>query len=112
MNNSSGTSSFITALITGGLGTAIGTIGTAVVHSLSNKGSAKAEAADRVTNAAGNLADRLDKMNSRLEEENRRMRLALVSLAEAVEDLIDEIESDAKRQKIQRAVNAARIAFR
>lgn len=110
MNSNSG--NFIVALVTGGLGAALGSIGTAVVQTVSHKGEARAEAADRVTNAAGNLADRLDKLNSKLEQENHQMRIALIALAEAVEDLIPEIKDGPTRIRVQRAVNAAKIAFR
>lgn len=104
--------SFVVALITGGLGAALGSIGTALVQSFSKKGEARAAAADRVTNAAGNLADRLDKLNSKLEEENRQMRKAMVALTEAVEDIVSNIEDEATRKKVQKAINTARIAFR
>ena len=103
---------FVVALITGGLGAALGSIGTAVVQSFSKKGEARAAAADRVTNAAGNLADRLDKLNAKLEEENRQMRKAMVALTEAVEDMLSNIEDETVRKKVQKAINTARVAFR
>jgi len=103
---------FIVALITGGLGAAIGSIGTALVQSFSKKGEARAVAADRVTNAAGNLADRLDKLNNDLEEENRHMRQALVAIAEAIEELLPMAPDEDTRKKIRDAIRIARIAFR
>ena len=69
-----------------------GSIGTAIVQTFSAKGEARATAADRVTNAAGNLADRLDKLNTKLEEENTAMRKAMVALTEAVEDMFAEVQ--------------------
>lgn len=109
----------VPALITGGLGAAIGSIGTALIQSLSSRGEARAIAADRVTNAAGNLADRLDKMNTTLEErltkselDNMRLRNALVSLTEAVEDLLPAVPDPAIREKAQQAIVQARVAFR
>lgn len=111
-------SDMLPALITGGLGAAIGSIGTAMIQSISSRGESRAIAADRVTNAAGNLADRLDKMNSTLEarlarseDENRQMRQALMALAEAVEDLLPVIPDDV-HEKVQAALNKARISFR
>ena len=101
----------IVALITGGLGAAVGSIGTAIVQSFSAKGSARAEAADRVTNAAGNLADRLDKLNTKPEEENSQMRKAMVALTEAIEDMLAEVHDPALKRRVQKAVNEARIAF-
>jgi len=103
---------FIVALITGGLGAALGSIGTAIVQTVSKKGEARAIAAERVTSAAGNLADRLDRLNTKLEKENIQMRKALVSLCEAVEDILDVVNEPAVKEKVQEAINSARIAFR
>ncbi len=103
---------FIVALVTGGLGAALGSIGTALIQTVSKKGEARAVAAERVTSAAGNLADRLDRLNTKLEQENVQMRKALVSLCEAVEDILDVVEEESTREKVQKAINNARIAFR
>ena len=65
-----------------------------------------------VTSAAGNLADRLDRLNTKLEQENVQMRKALVSLCEAVEDILDVVEEESTKEKVQKAINNARIAFR
>jgi len=108
----SDTSNVITALITGGLGAAMGSIGTAAIQSISSKGESRAIAADRVTHAAGNLADRLDRMNVRLEEENVAMRKAMVALTEAIEDLLPIVDDEPTRQRVQHAINTARMAFR
>ena len=109
-------SELLPAIITGGLGAAVGSIGTALVQSFSSRGEARAVAADRVTNAAGNLADRLDKMNTKLEDriairesDNRRMREAIIALTEAVEDLIPSAPEPA-RTKAKEAVRIARLA--
>lgn len=102
----------ISALISGGLGAALGSIGTAIVQSISKKGEARAVAADRVTNAAGNLADRLDRLNTKLEEENTAMRKAMVALTEAVEDILTGVEDPEIRRKAEKAINIARVAFR
>jgi len=101
------------ALITGGLGATVGTVITAVIQLVSKRGESRAVAADRVTNAAGNLADRLDKINTDLEQENRHMREAMIALAEGVEELLPLAENDEATQvKIRAAIKAARIAFR
>jgi Skp family chaperone for outer membrane proteins len=102
----------IPALLTGGLGAALGGIGTAVIQSFSGKGVSRAEAADRVTNAAGNLADRLDKEIARRDTEIQRMRKALSSLTEAIEDLLPMVQSQEIRTKTQAAIHEARLAFR
>jgi seryl-tRNA synthetase len=100
------------ALITGGLGATIGTVLTAVIQLVSKRGESRAVAADRVTNAAGNLADRLDKINTDLEQENRHMREVMIALAEGVEELLPLALDEATRVKIRAAIKAARIAFR
>jgi hypothetical protein len=103
---------FVATLITGGLGAAIGSVGTALIQTVSKKGEARATAADLVSSAAGNLADRLDKLNTKLEVENIQMRKALISLCEAVEDMLDSVGEPEIKTKVQSAINEARIAFR
>jgi len=107
-------SELLPSMLTGGLGAAIGSVATAIIQTISNRGGARAEAADRVTNAAGNLADRLDKMNVALEarlakseSHNHQLREALMCLTEAVEDLMP-IAPAAARAKIQKAINMAK----
>ena len=102
---------FVVALFTGGLGAAIGSVGTALIQTISKKGEARAVAADRVTNAAGNLVDRLDKLNTKLEEEKSQMRKAMVALTEAVEDIIPYLQDEEVKDRVREAVNNARIAF-
>lgn len=105
-------SDILPTVITGGLGAAIGSIGTAVVQTVSGRGVSRAEAVDRVTNAAGNLADRQDKQITRLEAENIAMRKAMVALAEAVEDLLPIVDDEAVRDRVHAAIATARVAFR
>jgi hypothetical protein len=100
------------ALITGGLGATIGTVVTAVIQLVSKRGESRAIAADRVTNAAGNLADRLDKINADLEQENRHCREVMIAMVEGVEELLPLVEDDEVTQaKIRAAIREARIAF-
>lgn len=63
--------SWIGALLTGGIGAALGSVATAVLQLLGHKAESRATAADLVTRAAGNLVDRLEKDNADL-----RARLA------------------------------------
>jgi formiminotetrahydrofolate cyclodeaminase len=105
-------SAAIIALVTGGVGAAVGGVGTALIQSVSHKGESRAAAADLVTNAAGNLADRLDKLNTRLECENAQMRKAMVALTEAVEELLPVVTDEPTRRRVQKAISAARVAFR
>jgi hypothetical protein len=116
---SSNSVSVIGAVLTGGVGAALGSVITAVVQIMGRKGESRATAADLVTHAAGNLADRLDKMNTVLEErlaisekQNAQMRQSLTALIEAVEDLLPIVSDDTTRRRVQGAINAARVAFR
>jgi predicted metal-dependent hydrolase len=112
-------SATVAALITGGVGATVGGVLTAIVQSVSHKNESRAAAADLVTNAAGNLADRLDKLNTRLERqlteverEKLQMRKAMVALTEAVEELLPMVTDEATRRRVQKAISAARVAFR
>ena len=104
-------SEIISTMITGGVGAALGTVLTAIIQVVSKKGESRAIAADRVSNAAGNLADRLDKINAKLEIDNLAMRKALVALTEAVEDLLP-LADEETQKKVRDAIHVARIAFR
>ena len=104
-------SEIISTMITGGVGAALGTVLTAIIQVVSKKGESRAIAADRVSNAAGNLADRLDKINAKLEIDNLAMRKALVALTEAVEDLLP-LADEMTQKKVRDAIHVARIAFR
>jgi seryl-tRNA synthetase len=104
-------SAAIIALVTGGVGAAVGGVGTALIQSVSHKGESRAAAADLLTNAAGNLADRLDRMNHHLSEENAQMRAALVALTEAVEELLPAVDDEQTRRRVQKAISSARRAF-
>ena len=102
----------VTTLITGGIGATMGTIITAIIQSISKRSESRAIAADRVTNAAGNLADRLDKINGDLESENRHMREALIALAEGIEEMLPLAQDEETRMKIRETIKIARVAFR
>jgi hypothetical protein len=99
----------VTALITGGLGTALGGIVIAIVQVISGKGESRAAATDRITNAAGNLTDRLDAMNTRLEAENRTLREAVLLLTDVLDEVLPQIHGSADAvTKLRAARRAAR----
>lgn len=95
-----------------GVGAGLGSIGAAAIASRSGKSEARAHAADLITNAAGSLADRLDRMNTLLEEENVQMRLAINSLADVMDELKDLLPTVEARQQAVGAIRAARLAMR
>lgn len=105
-------SEWIPALITGGLGAALGSIGTALVQSLSGRGLSRAEAADKVANAAGSLADRLDKMNANLSKENAGLRRAVLALTDIIEEVTPLLPDPMIRQRAHDAITTARLALR
>lgn len=78
----------INALVTGGIGAAVGSIAVAVINSWSKKGESRAAAADLVTNASVGLIDRLEKTNTRLDGENKHLRSAILTLTDAVDECL------------------------
>lgn len=105
------TTNLASALITGGVGAAIGSIGTALVQLISKRGESRAIAADRVSNAAGNLADRLDRMNAALEKQNAQLRTAVIAVSEVMDELIPLVSDDVVRERAHAAMTVARQAM-
>lgn len=105
------TANLATALITGGVGAAIGSVGTALIQSMSKRGESRAVAADRVTNAAGNLADRLDRMNAMLEKQNAQLRSAILAVSDVMDEVVPLIPDVIVREKAHAAIIAARLAM-
>lgn len=103
---------WIPAIITGGLGAAVGSIGTALVQTWSGRGLNRADAADKVTNAAGRLADRLDKMNTSLNRENQAMRRAVDALIDVMQDIVPLLPDPTIRSRAEDAIKTARLALR
>lgn len=108
----SDTANLVSIAVTSGLGVAIGSLGTAVIQSLSKRGESRAIAADRVTTAAGNLADRLDKINVNLEKENVQMRAAINALLDVMDEMLPLLPDEASRAKARQAIQIARGAIR
>lgn len=102
--------SFITTLVTGGVGATLGGIATALVQVVSKKGETRARAADIVADAAGGLADRLNHLNEGLEVENRQLRQTMRLLTAAVDEVLHEIESPSVL-KLRKANNAAKLSL-
>ena len=110
-----GTFSGVTeVLVAGGLGSAFGSIVTAIVQVRGKKGESRASAADLIAEAAGGFVDRVTKANEKLEAENAQLREALVRLADAVDMVTDEIVGKAHPayKSMRSATSAARLAIR
>lgn len=73
------------ALAYAGVGSGLGTIIAAVVSARSQRGPARAQAADLLTEAA----ERVSNMNHSLDRENRHLRRDLEDLSDAVCDYLD-----------------------
>jgi hypothetical protein len=103
--------SIVTTLVTGGAGVSLGAIGTAVVQAVSGKNQSRAQAADLVADAAGNLADRLSKLNEKLDGENRQMRNAILLLTDQVDVILPLVNAPPTTiASLKRVNNAAKMA--
>lgn len=103
--------SVVTALVTGGAGVSLGAIGTAVVQAFSGKNQNRAQAADLVADAAGNLADRLSKLNEKLDGENRQLRNAILLLTDQVDTVLPFVTAPPNTiATLKKANNSAKLA--
>ena len=100
------------ALAYAGVGAAVGSVGAAAITAHSTKGESRAHAADLISNAAGELADHQAAAIERLEHRLDRMAQALVMLTTVDEELLEQVPMPtAEREKLQKAVNAAKLAI-
>lgn len=105
-------SDVLAALAYAGAGAGIGSIGAAIITSRSGKSESRAHAADLIANAAGTLADRLDKMNTTLEAENRQLRHAVTCLTAAIDEMVPMLSGPPDViARIKKATNAAKLAI-
>jgi hypothetical protein len=78
----------VSALGLTGLGASLGGIVTSFIQTRSAKGESRANAADMLTRGYGGFADRLDKANQVLSEQNRLKTGALIELTDIVDELL------------------------
>lgn len=99
-------------LITGGLGVTLGSIGAAAVQAFTRRSENRAHAADMVADAAGNLADRLSRLNDKLDGDNKQMRNAILLLTEVVDQIIPLVSAPPQTiAHLKKANNAAKMAI-
>lgn len=91
-------SALISALLSGGLGAAMGSILTAILQINSKKGEARATAAKIITDAASEMLDRLN-------EENKRMRAAILLLTDVIDEIIEDLPADHNAKRRLREAN-------
>lgn len=102
----------ISALAYAGVGTAMGTLGASIIAARSSRGEQRAHAAELLSNAAGGLADRLSKLNERLDRDNRELREALSGVIEMMELLLPYIAKDAPDETLRQAEKITKQAKR
>lgn len=103
----SDTSTAVSIIVTSGLAASAASVLTAVVQGFMKRGESRALAADQLTHAAGNLAERLDKTVASLLAENAEIRGAFIALIEVMETEMDQ-DSAASTGRIRAALRAAR----
>ena len=98
-------------LVTGGVGVTIGTIGAALIQAFTSRSEGRAHAADMVADAAGNLTDRLTRLNDRLDDENKQMRRAIILLTDVVDQIIPLVGAPPETiAQLKKANNSAKLA--
>lgn len=91
-------------VVAGGGGTLLGSLAVAVIQTFGKHGRDLAEAADLSTAASVRVIERL-------EQENVRMREALVQIIEVLDVVIQDLPVDSpQKDKLRKATRAARIA--
>lgn len=88
----------LSTILSGGMGAALGSIATAVLQINSKKGEARANAAKIITDAATEMLDRLN-------EENKRMRVAILLLTDVIDEIIDDLPADHNAKRRLREAN-------
>lgn len=97
------------SVVSGGIGVTATAVIVAGLQTLSKRGTERATAADLISTAGGNLADRLDKLNQRLNEENKQLRDAVMALADCAAEMLDYMDAPPEKvSKMKTCIRAAR----
>lgn len=108
---SSGVDTTLIASLVGLVTAALGAIGSEVVRHMTTKKETSAHAIEMMTDAAGNLADRLARLNERLDGENRQLRTAIMLLTDVVDQIIPLVSAPPHVvAELKKANNAAKMA--
>lgn len=112
-------SEVISALAYAGVGAGLGTVGAAAIASRSGKAQSRAEATSLLTNSAVGFSERVSAHNIELTKENREAREALINITDAMDLVLDAMDTLLKqvvvnggRDAIQMAITTARVANR
>lgn len=77
---------WLSSLVTGGIGAALGGIVTALIQVVSTHGESRASAAAIVTKAAGGMVDRLDR-------DNKQLREAVLLLTDVLDEIMPQLQA-------------------
>lgn len=93
------------AILIGSGGAGVIGVVVAAIQSWSRRGTARAEAADLVTKAAGEMVDRL-------RQDNQQLREAVLLLTDVLDEVLPQIEAPGDAiEKLKRAKRAAQLAI-
>lgn len=99
-------------LLSGGAGAGITALITPVVQHFSHRSETRAHAADLIAEAAGNMTDRMSKLNEQLDTRNRQMRTSIMILTDAVDQIIPFVDAPpGVVQQLKKANIAAKTAI-
>lgn len=85
---------------------------TPLIQHFSHRSETRAHAADLIAEAAGNMTDRMSKLNEQLDARNRQMRTAIMLLTDAVDQILPFIDASPQIvQQLKKANNAAKTAI-
>lgn len=105
-------STVVSLLVAGGAGSGITAIITPLIQHISHRSETRAHAADLIAEAAGNMTDRMSKLNEQLDARNRQMRTSIMLLTDAVDQIIPFIDASPQVvQQLRKANNAAKTAI-
>ena len=104
-------SSAVTALAYAGVGAGVGSIGASIISTRAGKGEARAHAANLISEAASNLAERQAETIDRLSLQNEKMRKSIIMLSDVLDEVIPTLPlSKIEAAKLRKATNAAKMA--
>jgi hypothetical protein len=107
----SGVDTTLISSLAGIVGAAFGAVGGEIVRHFTTRKETSAHAMEMMTDAAGNLADRLARLNERLDGENRQLRTAIMLLTDVVDQIIPLVSAPHHIvAELKKANNAAKMA--
>lgn len=104
--------SIVPALVSGGFGAGTAAIIVAIIQTIGKRSESRATAADLITDAASNLAQRQSDVIERLERRLDRQTEAIIALTTALDDLLPQlVVGDEERARLHKAIRNAKLAL-